>query len=166
MKKKRYLAFLLVTALLVAVIAGCTSAQPQQTKKELVFGVSVYNTEDAEVLSFRKYFEEYLGPSFEVSFVYSSSITETDDEIAFIRELHEQGVPGIISFLSTDLDKVLAVTDELGMYYVRGSGSISDEMFEKASAHESFLGIIGPASSMEYQAGKLGRLTLEAPPQA
>lgn len=154
MKKNRLIAFLLVIILAVAVIAGCSSSQAP-AKKELVFGVSVYNTEDAEVLSFRKYFEEYLGPAFDVSFIYSSSITETEDEIAFIRQLHEQGVPGIISFLSTDLDQVLAVTDELGMYYVRGSGSISSGMFDKACAHESFLGIIGPSSGMEYQAGKV-----------
>ena len=154
MKKNRLIAFLLVIILAVAVIAGCSSSQAP-AKKELVFGVSVYNTEDAEVLSFRKYFEEYLGPAFDVSFIYSSSITETEDEIAFIRQLHEQGVPGIISFLSTDLDKVLAVTDELGMYYVRGSGSISSGMFDRACAHESFLGIIGPSSGMEYQAGKV-----------
>ena len=154
MKKNRLIAFLLVIILAVAVVAGCSSSQAP-AKKELVFGVSVYNTEDAEVLSFRKYFEEYLGPAFDVSFIYSSSITETEDEIAFIRQLHEQGVPGIISFLSTDLDQVLAVTDELGMYYVRGSGSISSGMFDKACAHESFLGIIGPSSGMEYQAGKV-----------
>lgn len=154
MKKNRLIAFLLVIILAVAVIAGCSSSQAP-AKKELVFGVSVYNTEDAEVLSFRKYFEEYLGPAFDVSFIYSSSITETEDEIAFIRQLHEQGVPGIISFLSTDLDQVLAVTDELGMYYVRGSGSISSGMFDRACAHESFLGIIGPSSGMEYQAGKV-----------
>lgn len=154
MKKNRLIAFLLVIILAVAVVVGCSSSQAP-AKKELVFGVSVYNTEDAEVLSFRKYFEEYLGPAFDVSFIYSSSITETEDEIAFIRQLHEQGVPGIISFLSTDLDQVLAVTDELGMYYVRGSGSISSGMFDKACAHESFLGIIGPSSGMEYQAGKV-----------
>ena len=155
MKNKRLFAFLLVLALITVSAAGCASSQTPQQKTGLVFGVSVYNTEDAEVLSFRKYFEEYLGPAFEVSFIYSSSITETEDEIAFIRQLHEQGVPGIISFLSTDLDQVLAVTDELGMYYVRGSGSVSSGMFEKAVAHESFLGIIGPSSGMEYQAGKL-----------
>ncbi|MCR4894647.1 MAG: hypothetical protein K5911_07940, partial [Eubacteriales bacterium] len=91
MKKNRLIAFLLVIILAVAVVVGCSSSQAP-AKKELVFGVSVYNTEDAEVLSFRKYFEEYLGPAFDVSFIYSSSITETEDEIAFIRQLHEQGV--------------------------------------------------------------------------
>ena len=30
-----------------------------------------------------------------------------------------------------DLEEVLPVCEEYGMYYVRGSGTISDEMYEK-----------------------------------
>ena len=37
----------------------------------------------------------------------------------------KQGVEGIISFLSTDLEQVLPVCEEYGMYYVRGPGTIS-----------------------------------------
>ncbi|MCR4890976.1 MAG: hypothetical protein K5989_02140 [Lachnospiraceae bacterium] len=121
--------------------------------EDLTIGVSVYNTEDAEVEAFRNYFQGYLGPAFDVKFLYSDSILEAEEEINFIESLHEQGVTGIISFLSTDLEKVLPKCDELGMVYMRGSGSISNEAFQKASAHNSFLGIIGPDVTLEQKAG-------------
>ena len=80
---------------------------------------------NAEVRAFRNYLENYIGITFNVEFVYSTGILSAEDEIAFIEELHKQGVEGIISFLSTDLQQVLPVCEEYGMYYVRGSGTIS-----------------------------------------
>ena len=132
--------------------AQSVSANPEQAQKPAL-GVSVYNTDDAEVRAFRSYFEGYLSPNFDVSFYYSDSILETEEELAFIDQLHEEGVQGLISFLSTDLDAVLERCDSYGMYYMRGSGSVSDEAFESAAAHDSFLGIIGPDEELERKAG-------------
>ena len=176
MKKRRWhnlMKMLLLPA--VTVIAVCGSMQmsvPAESTEEtaassveeapapedvnpgrLAIGISVYNTEDAEVQAFRRYFKEYLGPAFDADFYYSDSILQTEEELAFIDQLHEGNVPGLISFLSTDLDTVLERCDSYGMYYMRGSGSVSDEDFEKAAEHESFLGIIGPDTDMEHSAG-------------
>ncbi len=123
------------------------------SSEKMKFGVAVYNTEDAEVLLFRKYFVGYLANSFDVDFLYSGSISSTEDELEFIEDLHNEGAAGVISFYGIDLDPVLTKCDEYGMYYVMGSGSISDRNFEKASAHDSFLGIIGPDRNLEKKAG-------------
>ena len=80
---------------------------------------------NAEVRAFRNYLENYIGITFLVDFIYSTGILSSEDEITFIEELHKQGVEGIISFLSTDLQQVLTVCEEYGMCYVRGSGTIS-----------------------------------------
>ena len=80
---------------------------------------------NAEVRAFRNYLENYIGITFLADFIYSTGILGSEDEIIFIEELHKQGVEGIISFLSTDLEQVLPVCEEYGMYYVRGSGTIS-----------------------------------------
>ena len=80
---------------------------------------------NAEVRAFRNYLENYIGITFLVDFIYSTGILSSEDEITFIEELHKQGVEGIISFLSTDLQQVLPVCEEYGTYYVRGSGTIS-----------------------------------------
>ena len=80
---------------------------------------------NAEVRAFRNYLENYIDITFLVDFIYSTGILSAEDEITFIKELRKQGVEGIISFLSTDLEQVLPVCEEYGTYYVRGSGTIS-----------------------------------------
>ena len=120
--------------------------------KKTVIGVSVYDLDDAEVRAFRNYFENYAGVSFEAEFLYSSSINTAEEEIDFINELHKRNVKGIISFLSSDLEEVLPVCKEYGMYYVRGSGTISDEMYEKVKDNPYFLGTIGPSVETEMEA--------------
>ena len=80
---------------------------------------------NAEVRAFRNYLENYIGITFLADFIYSTGILGSEDEIIIIEELHKQGVEGIISFLSTDLEQVLPVCEEYGMYYVRGPGTIS-----------------------------------------
>ena len=80
---------------------------------------------EAEVRAFQNYLENYIDITFLVDFIYSTGILSAEDEITFIEELHEKGVKGIISFLSIDLEQVLPVCEEYGMYYVRGSGTIS-----------------------------------------
>ncbi len=134
--------------------AGTTGAAAAGSSKELVFGVSVYDTNDAEVQLFRKYFTEYLGPAFDVRFLYSGSISSTEDELEFIEKLRKEGADGVISFYGIGLDEILSRCDEYGLWYVMGSGSISDKAFEEASAHKSFLGIIGPDTALERQAGE------------
>lgn len=129
------------------------TGQEEPVQQAMSMGVSVYNTKDGEVKAFRNYFENYLGPAFDVDFFYSDSINTTDQELDFIDSLHENGVGGLISFLSTDLDTVLGRCDEYGMYYMRGSGTVSEESFKAGKAHSSFLGIIGPDEALEKKAG-------------
>ena len=130
----------------------------------MTIGVSVYNLNDAEVRAFRNYFENYVGIAFEVEFLYSSSISTAEEEISFINELHERNVKGIISFLSSDLEEVLPVCEEYGMYYVRGSGTISDEMYEKVKDNPYFLGTIGTSVETEMDAAAKPRLAATLSP--
>lgn len=119
---------MLLTCTSISVMAADTQSDTTNQDGKMTIGVSVYNLNDAEVRAFRNYFENYVGMAFDVEFLYSSSISTAEEEISFINELHERNVKGIISFLSSDLEEVLPVCEEYGMYYVRGSGTISDEM--------------------------------------
>lgn len=119
---------------------------------KITIGVSVYSLDDAEVRAFRNYLEDYIGITFDVEFLYSSGMFTAEEEISFISELHERGVKGIISFLSSDLEQVLPVCEEYGMYYVRGSGTISNSMYEKVKNNPYFLGTIGPSVETEIKA--------------
>ena len=143
---------MLLTCTSISVMASDVQSDTADQDEKMTIGVSVYNLNDAEVREFRNYFENYVGMAFEVEFLYSSSISTAEEEISFINELHERNVKGIISFLSSDLEEVLPVCEEYGMYYVRGSGTISDEMYEKVKDNPYFLGTIGTSVETEKDA--------------
>ena len=147
---KKLLCMIALTALLICM--GMSVLASEENSEKTVIGVSVYNLNDTEVRAFRNYLENYVGVTFDVDFLYSSGILSGEEEIAFIDELHERGVKGIISFLSSDLEQVLPVCESYGMYYVRGSGTISDEMYEKVKDNPYFLGTIGPSVAAESEA--------------
>ena len=77
----------------------------------------VYNLADEEVLSFRNYLENYIGECFpDVEFLYSDSVADEEGIQAFLTTAHENGVEGIMSFLSYDLEAEVTTCEEYGMY--------------------------------------------------
>lgn len=105
-----------------------------------IIGISVYDIEDSEVQAFREYFEQYLGTSFDVEFLYSDNISTAEDEGKFIKELNEKNIHGIISFVSSFAETSVPLCDALGMYYISGSGTIKEDIFDKLKNYPYFLG--------------------------
>lgn len=119
----------------------------------ITIGIAVYNPDDAQTKAFRSYYEDYLGEAFNANFIYSNAITTWEEEKAFVDELHELGVKGIISSQSVDREAVIALCEEYGMYYIFGSSSLSDEVFDTLKDSPSFLGTIGTSDEGEKEAG-------------
>ncbi|MCD7955033.1 MAG: hypothetical protein LUG93_04610 [Lachnospiraceae bacterium] len=141
-------------SILMMLFSGCASAD-ELWNGGITIGVAVYDAEDEEALEFRQYLESYIGGSFEAEFLYNvEAIDSAEDEIAFIEQLHEQGAQGVISLLTTYVEEVLPVCEEYGMYYICGSGTISDEVYERVKDHPYFLGTIGASNEEEQQAGE------------
>ena len=175
MKKMKHLVFLL-GMLLCFLLASCgqeksedanqNEAQTQASSEgetasddvlvpeRLTIGVTVYNTADPEVLAFRNYFEGYIKGCFDVDFLYSTGITSLEAELEYIEMAKENGVSGIISFTSQDLEAVVKACEEAGIYYMRGSGSVADEDFNKVKDNPYFIGAVGPGMDMEKEAAK------------
>lgn len=173
MKKSRKMVALCLSASLTCSLAGCqssssvsavtdtesTSAVSQvengsdEAMDSYKIGVAVYNQEDDEVKMFRSYYEDYLSAAFNVEFLYSDSIRSIEEEKQFVDQAKAEGCEGIISYVSYDLPEITAYcADEL--YYVLASGSFTESELESASQHEKFLGITGPSSQEEFDAGK------------
>ncbi|MDO4977057.1 MAG: hypothetical protein Q4E53_07330 [Eubacteriales bacterium] len=113
--------------------------------------VIVYNTDDDEVRMFRSYYEDYLENTFDVDFVYSDSISDINQEKEFIDNAKAEGCEGVISFVSYNLPEIVDYCEDL--YYVAGSTSYSDDIFEQVKGKENFLGTMSPTSEDEIQAG-------------
>ncbi len=150
--------FVMCMAILGIILCGTGCGEKAEQKQpdgmeKMKIGVAVYNNEDQEVIAFRKYFEEYVAKCFEVDFLYSNDIASAQDELDFVKIAQNEGAKGIISFISYDLVGTVKACEDAGMYYVMGSGTVSQDAFEQVEDNPSFLGVIGPNEKIEREAG-------------
>ena len=127
---KKLIALILATALCLG-LAACGAAKPEAprhtTEPVHKIGVIVYNTGDEEVISFREYLQGYIEDNFEmVRFIYSDSIQNAEQELAFIQKACDDGVEGFMSFLSHDLRAEVALCEKNQAYYMLASGTVAD----------------------------------------
>lgn len=152
MLKKRILPLFLILILLVS-LAACQKASAQESSEHKI-AVLVYDLQDEQVQAFREYLEGYIALSFpDVSFLYSSAITNQEAEMDFLEAAIDQGAEGILSFNSYDLEAEVALCQEKGVYYIRPSSTVAKEDFDKVKGNPYFLGYFGPGEEEEYQAG-------------
>jgi len=153
-KCKNKISLFLVLCLLVF-LYGCGRHEKaaQDAEKKIKIGVCVYNTEFEEMQLFMDYYSDYIALGMPVEFYFSDTPNSGEDERKFIRLAKEEGMDGIISFYGQDIQETLKLCEDEQIYYVLGSGSISDEDFESAKENPYFLGVIGPSAEEEYQAG-------------
>ena len=129
------------------------SAAVEDGDIQYTIGVVVYNQDSPEMNMFMNYYREYIQQGFPVKFYFSGNINSAEDECDFIRAMKQQGVSGIISFYGQDIQKIVETCDEEEMYYVLGSGNISDEDYDKIKNGQYFLGSVGPDAKADYEAG-------------
>ena len=154
---------LLLSLILCLGLAACsgggetpgTPEKPVPTDTTLhKIGVIVYNTGDEEVIGFREYLQGYIESNFPmVKFLYSDSIQDREQELAFIQSACDQGVEGFMSFLSHDLRAEVALCEQNHAYYLLASGTVSEEDFDAVAENPWFLGMFGPGQPFEFQAG-------------
>lgn len=146
-----------ILVIISALIFGCGTAMfasATDMTQGVTIGVVVYNPDDAQTQAFRDYYEEYLGDAFNAKFIYSDAISTWEQEKAFVDSLHEMGVQGIISSQSVDRQAVMELCQEYEMYYVFGSSSLSDDVFDELKDNPYFLGTIGASDESEEDAGR------------
>ena len=143
-------AVLVAAVLCAGVAAGCSGSQDEDT---YTIGIAVYDPTDPEMQMFCDYYNDYIAESFPVDFIVSNELSSYSDEESFIKKMKNRGAQAIIAFYVTDLEKTVAACEENEMYLVLGSSSISDSEYEAVKDNEWFLGVIGPDSEEEYDAG-------------
>lgn len=117
-------------------------------------GVATYNIKDAQIMMFKEYLDNYIKPCFtDVTFLYSDSISSSEEMMDFLSLCAENGVEGIMMFNSYDLKKEVEFCAENGIYTIRPAGTFSDEEFDSVSSNPYFIGQIGPGTEKEYETG-------------
>lgn len=129
------------TALMLA-FPCCALAD--MTKDEILsnglkMGVMVYDPDDAQTLAYRDYLQNYLAEAFDAEFFYSDAVYTLEAEAEFIERLHENGIQAVIGNVSPE---TMELCEEYGIYYVYGSSTVSDEVFEEVKENPHFLGTV------------------------
>lgn len=163
---KKYFPYVLAALMLLPLLAGCgprTTADIANRDQETAeasgmsihkIGVATYNIKDAQVMMFKEYLDDYVKQCFtDVTFLYSDSISTSEEMMDFLSLCAENGVEGIMMFNSYDLKREVDFCAEHGMYTIRPSGTFSDEEFNSVASNPYFIGQIGPGAEKEYEAG-------------
>ncbi len=163
---RKYILFFLTVILLGFLAFGCATTDSDdiatQNKREAdasgldshTIGVATYNIRDAQVMMFKEYLDHYIGDCFpDVTFLYSESISGSEELMDFLELCAENGAEGVMVFGSYDLQKEVAFCAEHDMYMIRPSATSSDADFEAVASNTYYIGEIGPGSELEYEAG-------------
>lgn len=155
--------FVLTIVLVLSILIGCASTtaedivnqdQVQAEASGLTIhkiGVATYNVTDPQVRTFKSYLDDYIKECFsDVTFLYSESLTGSEDMMAFLETCAENGAEGIMLLTSYDLPKEVELCAEKGMYVIRPAATSSDADFEAVSSNPYFVGEIGPGADNEY----------------
>jgi len=156
MNKRKLLSLFTALILIVSIFTGCSAAtatEDADTAKTNI-AVAVYSITDSEVLAYKNYLEQYIESCFDnVNFIYSNAISNSEEEMEFLKTAAEYGCRGVMSFITYDIQQEVAFCAEQGMYYMMASGTISSRDFNSVKDNEYFLGVVGPGEGIEHQAG-------------
>lgn len=155
-RRKRAAAGFLAGLLLCTQTMPVLAEEGQLITSDVLYtiGVVSYNKDAAEMDMFMDYYRDYIEAGFPVHFVVSDTVTSGEEENEFIRTMKSMGAQGIISFYGHDIESTVSVCEEEEMYYVLGSGTLSDEEFDTVKENPWFLGTVGPEADTEYIAGR------------
>lgn len=170
---KRSIAFVLAAAMLLSLLFGCATtediANQDQTQAEASgmsihkIGVATYDIKDAQIMMFKDYLDNYIKECFvDVTFLYSDSISGSEELMDFLALCAENGAEGVMVFGSYDLKKEVEYCASRGMYMIRPSATSSDDDFDAVASNPYFVGEIGPGIQSEYEeAAKMTRALAE-----
>lgn len=156
--KKRIFNILLVLALIIGTLSSCTNDTGENSEEgnqdtakveAMKIGLVVYDNTDLFTQTVVEYFEDYIGPAFNVEFIISDAIKNSNQEISFLENCSSKGATGIIGMYSaSDIRIVMNKCEELGMYYV--TGDPSEDKASKVGDNPYYLGGV-TTSEGDYQ---------------
>lgn len=129
--------------------AGDTTEETESYK----IGVQIHDATDSEIVAFQEYYEDYIQEQYNVEFLFSSTIATAEEERTSAENFINQGVEAIISFSDSDRPSIINMTEDAGIYYAVGAGTLADEQYDEFKNNEYYVGSIGPSLDEEEQVG-------------
>ena len=118
-----------------------TPKKPEDFKK---FKIGVLEAQAIdEVVIRRDYYENYIGPKYNVEFIFSEQCKDTDAEIRFIENCADLGADAIISYRTEDANQMVQICQEYGMVYTINGQRVPGVEEAFAGGYENFTGGFG-----------------------
>ena len=141
MKLKRIASMALAAAMSITCLAGCGGADSsaassagstaasgstvQAAGESHKMAVAFSSITSMEVMQ-KEYLEGYIGPAFNTEFMFSEEVSEPEEILSFLEDAYASGCEGVMIFGTDGLDQTIAKANELGMYVVTNSATLTE----------------------------------------
>lgn len=118
-----------------------SSNEGEATNQKFKIGVLEVQLND-ESTNRAEYFKNYIGPEYNVEFMFSEAISDLDGALSFLENAADAGCDGIINYypIKDNTEQLVQKAAELGLVFVEngGRGPANDSTY--AAAYENFAG--------------------------
>lgn len=121
--------------------SGGSAPVSTELKKYKVGVLEVLNNEETVIR--RDYYENYLGPKYNVEFMFSEAIKGTEPAMRFVENSADAGCDGIISFYYNDAAQLSQLCDNYDMKYIVNSNRAPSVEEAFTGGSKSFAGSFG-----------------------
>jgi hypothetical protein len=113
---KKLLALVLAFGLTFSVFAGGKGdAASGGALKPVKIAVAFWQI-DANAILIQKYFQDYISPALNVSFMFSETIDDADKLMTFMENAYAAGCQGILNYQNSSVEQAISKANELGLY--------------------------------------------------
>lgn len=135
--------------LVLAMSMAVATAEVVEPKKPIKIGMEIYDPTDQEFLALKEYFDNYLGPAMNITFIYSEALSDADGEAAFIDNCAAAGCDAIMGYYNVAGAEAAWRAIENGMYFTYGDPGMWEELKEESL----YLGAITYGADGDFEAG-------------
>lgn len=101
---------------------------------------------NTEYNTYKEYLEDYIGPKYNLEFIFSEAVSDVAGEISFLESCSAQGAVGFIDFAGNDMEQISQRCEDLGIYLV--FQYVLDEDQKDLLSSEYFLGTANSDSAI------------------
>ena len=76
---------------------------------------------NATALSQQEYLEKYIGPAFNVEFMFSEAVDSAEVAMTFLENAYAAGCQAVMNFQNSSVEQINAKANELGMYIINNA---------------------------------------------
>ena len=119
-------------------------------EEELKLAMAVYDTTDEQFLAMREY-NDYLEQNFNIKFIYSESLSDAEQELAFVDAAASAGCKAYFGYYNMAETETIKQAQAHGMFYVGGVSGVGYEQKPELGDFDNYVGSYVLASDIEVE---------------